>query len=227
MQSQATGAITGEGAWAVIISSYLTVYFCHLVPHILDLQNLICRLYSFPNRSRHLPMWTTKRMCQTASFVRHHLPAARQLTLFLALRRAAEYTTTGVYQNIQSSLQFLTHLYRQAAKHYLASYHHNQKPDNRGYGSYLEAEEAWCFFQKTGIVPLAPIDGGVGASVFKDHSAKAHHHSSPSPSVAQASPANRASSSSGLPARLAFRAAHPVTFYIVLVGYSPGVYNFL
>jgi hypothetical protein len=140
--------------------------------------------------------------------------------------------SSGVYNNwcvkFQSLRQLLTRLYRQAANYYLSTFRPNQKPDNRGYDSYLEANEAWNFFRKTGIVPLAPIDGGVTANLAMDQ-----HHVLPSPSLPQSSPVRRALSSPvhmprvGLPTHLGFQAAIPATFYVVHVGYSPGVYNTL
>lgn len=87
------------------------------------------------------------------------------------------------------------------------------------------------FFQKTGAVPLAPIDGGVAASLLV-----MNQHAAPSSSLVPASPAHCAPLSSayrttrvGLPAHPVSQAATsiPATFYIVHVGYSPGVYNSL
>ena len=121
------------------------------------------------------------------------------------------------------------YLCRPAVKQYLSTFHHYQKPDNRGYDSYTDADEAWAFYKERGVLPLAPVDGGVAASI----SSMAHHPSSPSPSVAQASPAHHALSSSAHRTRQvgrthpALQAGIPAIFYIVHVGYSPGVYNSL
>ena len=140
--------------------------------------------------------------------------------------------SSGVYHNwsVYSCLIITTAfdpMYRLAAKHYLSSFPPNLKPDNRGYGSYLEADEAWGFFQQTGVVPLGPSDGGVSASTMALRSL-------PSLSLALGSPAHRVPSSSAhqppqvdLTAHPPFRTAVPPTFYIVHVGYSPGVYNSL
>lgn len=128
---------------------------------------------------------------------------------------------------VQSSLQLLTSLYRPAANHYLLTFHPNQKPVNRGYETYLEADEAWLFYQKTGVVPLPPIDSGVPASILvrddSDEPAMDDHHSLP---LAQGSPAHHAPQV-GCPAHVVFQAATIPKFYIVHVGYSPGVYNSL
>lgn len=125
---------------------------------------------------------------------------------------------------LQSLLPLPTSLYRQAANHYLSTFRTNRKPDNRGYESYSEADEAWLFYQNTGVVPLAPINGGVASSILvRDQPSMDHHHSSP---LEQASPAHHASQV-GHPAHVMFQAGSPAKFYIVHVGYSPGVYNSL
>jgi hypothetical protein len=125
---------------------------------------------------------------------------------------------------VQSSLQLLTSLYRQAANRYLLTFRTNRKPDHRGYESYLEADEAWLFYQKTGVVPLAPIDGGVAASILvRDQPSMDDHHSLP---LAQASPTYHAPRV-GHPAHVVFQTTLLAKFYIVHVGYSPGVYNSL
>ena len=64
-------------------------------------------------------------------------------------------------------------LCRPSTKHHLSLYAFNRKPDNRGYASYNEADEAWAFFRRTGIVPLAPNDGGVAASILMGGAASA------------------------------------------------------
>lgn len=126
-----------------------------------------------------------------------------------------------VHKMVQLSLQLLTSLYRQAAKQYLLTFHANRKPDNRGYGSYFKADEAWLFYQKTGVVPLASVDGGVAASILvKDQPAMDDFHSLPLP---QASPSHHVLWV-GHPA---LQATILAKFYIVYVGYSPGVYNSL
>lgn len=111
---------------------------------------------------------------------------------------------------------------RQAAKHYLSTFRLHQKPDNRGYETYFEADEAWTFFQSTGVVPLAPNNGGVAASTLE--------FLNRIPSSTAAHPAHRVLSPSAQPTPQVGRtqAAIPaVKFYIVHVGYSPGVYNSL
>lgn len=105
--------------------------------------------------------------------------------------------------------------FRPAARQYLSKFRPYEKPDNRGYESYLEADEAWSFYKETGVVPLAPLDGSVAASISdRDRSATAHpsspHHT---PQADRTHPASR----TGIPA----------IFYIVHEGYSPGVYNSL
>jgi hypothetical protein len=157
----------------------------------------------------------------------------------------------------------LMHLCRPSAKHYLSLYPPNKKPDNRGYASYEEADEAWAFFRRTGVVPLSPIDGGVPASLLKEtplvpaqpaiaHTASPAQQAPTSPayrtpaspayrtpasptcrtpaSPAPRTPASPAPRTPASPApraqtmQPAIQAAIAPRFFIVLVGYSPGVY---
>ena len=119
-------------------------------------------------------------------------------------------------------------------------YHSNERPDNRGYDSYEGAEEAWNFFKRTGVVSLAPFYGGIAASQHL-YSTPRHAPLSPAYHVASppaprtprshASPANRTPG----PSRYIVPHAQSIQsndqpvihspFFIVLVGYSPGVYT--
>lgn len=208
-----------------------------LLAHLLAFRTWSAEFIYFPSEAlvdvlqcrRHIARQNTCSQRSDCIRSRPLLPSSafcqRQTSLCYFWLWGEQWSILQLVRRMISSLQLLTHLYRQATNRYLSTFRPNQKPDNRGYGSYSEADEAWNFFKKTGVVPLAPIDGGVAASrLFGDQPVMTHHHASPSRSVEQGSSSHPSSSS---PACHIPRVGLPATFYIVHAGYSPGVYNSL
>ena len=125
----------------------------------------------------------------------------------------------------------------------------NKKPRFYGYGTYDEAQNAWDFFQNTQIIPLSPVDGGVSATlvpsappITPQRNRLCNVQSRP---FSYASPSSPSLPTPGQPSGMAL--ASPITspllppplysqstavqqtaetkFFVIIVGYNPGVFT--
>jgi hypothetical protein len=171
--------------------------------------------------------------------------------------RLQGYTIIGmifIFLTTYTSKTF--NLSRNSCEYKLNSYSHsgNRKPRYYGYATYDEAKVAWDFFLETCVVPFSPLDGGVSATPVPPAqpvtpqrnrgrplsyalrlSPTPAQHGSPNQASLASPPARSTVTSPSPPlySQLAQSHSHSIqqttetAFFVVMVGYNPGVFTSL